>query len=124
MIAIGTSTDELRKAWFIAIGKHEVSGWKRLRIAREELFWEAKQEVTPGLHYSSFSLPRIQYSTRCEDRNVRGIGKLFVREIEASSTWNLVTKTTGKRCEDLCKPLFGSVGNQASVRCQIPDQII
>src|SRR5579872_1924546 len=103
------------------LGRMRPWGRKRLRVGREELFREAKQEVTPGLHYSSFSLPHIQYSTRREDRNVGGVGKLFVCEIDASSTSNLVTKTPGKRCQDLCKPLFGSVGNQAGVRCQIPD---
>ena len=87
------------------------SGRKELGMEREELFRAAKQEVTPSLHYSSFSLPRIQHSTCREDRNVGGVGKLFVCEIEASSTRNLATKTTGKRCQDLCKPLFGSVGN-------------
>ena len=87
------------------------SGRKRLGIQREELFREEKQEVTPGLHYSSFSLPPIQHSTGREDCNVGGVGKLLVCEIEASPTWNLLTKTTGKRCQDLRKPLFGCVGN-------------
>jgi RNA polymerase sigma factor (sigma-70 family) len=79
--------------------------------SEEELFRQAKQEVTPGLYYNSFSLPSIQHSTRREDGDVGGVGKLFICEIEASSTRNLMAKPTGKRRQDLCKSLFGCVGN-------------
>lgn len=80
-------------------------------VVGEKLLREAKQQLTSGFDQNAVSLPGAQNAAGGKWSDVRGISQLFVCQINASPTRNLMAETAGKSYQNLGEPFFCAVRN-------------
>jgi hypothetical protein len=89
-------------------------------VVGEKPLREAKQQLASGFDQNAVSLPGTQNAAGGKWSDVRGIGQLFICQINACPTRNLMAETVGKSYQDLSEPFFRAMRNQARVCSEIP----